>query len=50
MAVPALCEKCGQWFTNPFLMVEGSGATITSEGARINHPGCGGFGVIPEGQ
>jgi hypothetical protein len=50
MSVPALCEKCGKWFTNPFFDASGPGLTITSEGARINHPGCGGYGVIPEGE
>jgi hypothetical protein len=49
-AVPALCEKCGQWFTNPLFVVEGEGAVVSSEGAKINHLGCGGMGVIPEGE
>jgi hypothetical protein len=49
MAVPALCEKCGQWFTNPLFVAKG-GTVIAEDGAKINHLGCGGFGVIPAGE
>jgi hypothetical protein len=50
MGIPALCERCGEWFTHPGMAMGTSMTYKAQEGARINHPGCGGDGVIPAGE